>query len=72
MQIRCYEGGVNQPAVDALKRLAIALRASVDTLLFDETERRPDGELRLQFEAVSAKAKKPAGAKRQAHATAHR
>lgn len=54
VQIRRYEGGVSQPAVDVLKRLAIALSASADTLLFDEAERGPDDELRLQFEAVSA------------------
>ena len=54
VQIRRYEGGVSQPAVDVLKRLAIALSVSADTLLFDEAERGPDDDLRLQFEAVSA------------------
>jgi transcriptional regulator with XRE-family HTH domain len=54
VQIRRYEGGVSQPAVDVLKRLAIALSVSADTLLFDESERGPDEDLRLQFEALSA------------------
>lgn len=54
VQIRRYEGGVSQPAADILKRLAIALSVSADTLLFDEAERGPDEELRLQFEALCA------------------
>src|ERR1700740_1657425 len=54
VQIRRYEGGVSQPAVDGLKRHAIALSLSADTLLFDESERGPDEDLRLQFEALSA------------------
>jgi transcriptional regulator with XRE-family HTH domain len=54
VQIRRYEAGVSQPAVDVFKRLAIALSVSADALLFDEAERGPDEELRLQFEALSA------------------
>ena len=54
VQIRRYEGGVSQPAVDVLKRLAIALSVSADALLFDDAERGPDDEFRLQFEALSA------------------
>lgn len=54
VQIRRYEGGVSQPAVDVLKRLAVALSVSADALLFDEAERGPDEEFRLQFEALSA------------------
>ena len=54
VQIRRYEGGVSQPAVDVFKRLAIALSVSADALLFDEAERGPDEEFRLQFEALSA------------------
>jgi transcriptional regulator with XRE-family HTH domain len=53
VQIRRYEGGVSQPAADILKRLAIALSVSADALLFDEGERGPDDELRLQFEALA-------------------
>jgi len=54
VQIRRYEGGVSQPAVDVLKRLAIALSVSADALLFDDAERGPNDELRLQFEALAA------------------
>ena len=54
VQISRYEGGVSQPAADALKRLAIALSVSADALLFDDAERGPDDDLRLQFEALSA------------------
>jgi transcriptional regulator with XRE-family HTH domain len=54
VQIRRYEGGVSQPAADVLKRLAIALSTSADSLLFDQLERGPDEELRLQFEALAA------------------
>lgn len=54
VQIRRYEGGVSQPAVNVFKRLAVALSVSADALLFDEAERSPDEEFRLQFEALSA------------------
>lgn len=54
VQIRRYEGGASQPAVDIFKRLAVALSVSADALLFDEAERGPDEEFRLQFEALSA------------------
>jgi len=53
MQIHRYESGTSQPSVDVLKKLARALRVSSDELLFDEDERGPDEELRLQFEAIS-------------------
>lgn len=51
-QLRRYEAGTAQPTLDVLRRLAVALRASADTLVFDEEERGPDEDLRLQFEAV--------------------
>lgn len=51
-QLRRYEAGTAQPTADVLRRLAIALRTSADTLLFGEDERGPDEELRLQFEAA--------------------
>jgi len=38
--------------MSALKRLALALGVTLDELVFDEGERGPDDELRLQFEAV--------------------
>jgi transcriptional regulator with XRE-family HTH domain len=51
-QVRRYEGGNSTPTLDALKRIAIALSVSSDQLLFDEHERGPDDDLRLQFEAT--------------------
>jgi transcriptional regulator with XRE-family HTH domain len=53
VQINRYECGVSQPTIDALKRLAIALSVSADILLFDDAERGPDDDLRLQFEALA-------------------
>ena len=52
-QLRRYESGTSQPTLDVLRRLAVTLRVSADLLLFDQEERGPDEELRLQFEAVS-------------------
>ena len=54
VQINRYEGGISQPTIDALKRLAVALSVSTDFLLFDDAERGPDEDLKLQFEAVAA------------------
>ena len=51
-QIQRYEAGTAQPTLEAIKRLAVALAASTDWLLFEENERGPDEELKLQFEAV--------------------
>jgi transcriptional regulator with XRE-family HTH domain len=53
MQVHRYESGASLPSLEVLKKLAVALRVSADQLLFEEAERRPDEELRLQFEAVS-------------------
>ena len=50
-QIQRYEGAA-QPTLDVMKKLAIALTASADWLLFKDNERGPDDELKLQFEAV--------------------
>jgi transcriptional regulator with XRE-family HTH domain len=52
-QLRRYEGGKAQPTIGVLKDLAVALRVSADALLFDEDERGPGDEMRLQFEALS-------------------
>ena len=52
-QIRRYESGQSQPALDAIRKLAVALSVSADMLLFEEGERGPDDDLKLQFEAVS-------------------
>lgn len=50
--VRRYEIGKVQPSIDALRRLAVALSVPADLLLFEEDERGPDDDLRLQFEAV--------------------
>ena len=50
--IRRYEAGTSQPTLDVLRNLALALSTSADSLLFDEDERGPDDDLRLQFEAT--------------------
>lgn len=52
-QLRRYEAGKSQPGLDVLRKLAIALSVSADTLVFDKDERGPDDDLRLQFEATS-------------------
>ena len=52
-QIRRYESGETQPTLDVIRRIAIALHVSADMLVFDTTERDPDDDLRLQFEAIS-------------------
>lgn len=51
-QIKRYELGHAQPSVDALIRLAKTLTVTTDALLFDEDERGPSDDLRLQFEAI--------------------
>ena len=52
-QIRRYESGQSQPTLDAIRKLALALRVSADMLLFEKDERGPDEDLKLQFEAVA-------------------
>jgi transcriptional regulator with XRE-family HTH domain len=52
-QIRRYESGTSQPTLDVIRKIAIALHVSADTLIFDKEERGPDDDLRLHFEAVS-------------------
>jgi len=52
-QLKRYEGGSPQPALDVIRKLAVALGVTSDQLLFGKDERGPDDELRLQFEAVS-------------------
>ena len=53
LQIRRYESGTSQPTLEVIKRLAIALSVTSDTLIFDADERGPSDDLKLQFEAVS-------------------
>jgi transcriptional regulator with XRE-family HTH domain len=52
-QIKRYEAGSAQPTLETLVNLAKALHVSLDVLVFEEGERGPSDELRLQFEAVS-------------------
>ena len=52
-QVKRYEAGSAQPTLDALVNLAQALHVSLDNMVFDEGERGPQDELRLQFEAIS-------------------
>jgi transcriptional regulator with XRE-family HTH domain len=49
IQISRYENGSSQPTLDVIRKLS----ASADDLVFDEDERAPDDELRLQFDAIS-------------------
>jgi transcriptional regulator with XRE-family HTH domain len=53
VQLHRYEAGTSQPPLEVLRKLAKALQVSGDTLLFEDGERGPDEDLRLQFEAVS-------------------
>ena len=53
IQVRRYESGASQPTLDVIRRLAVALQVSADVLIFGVDERGPDGDLRLQFEAIS-------------------
>ncbi|HEY3598939.1 MAG TPA: helix-turn-helix transcriptional regulator [Paraburkholderia sp.] len=53
-QVRRYEAGSAQPTLEALVRLAQTLGVSLDELVFNEGERGPSDDLRLQFEAVSS------------------
>ena len=52
-QIKRYEAGTAQPSLEGLKKLAVAFSRSTDWLLFEDAERGPDEDLRLQFEAVN-------------------
>lgn len=53
-QIKRYEAGTSEPSAEALRKIATSLHVTTDSLLFEDGQRGPDDELRLQFEAVSA------------------
>lgn len=53
VQVRRYETGVSQPSLDILRKLAVALSVRADQLLFDEFERGPAEDFRLEFEALA-------------------
>ncbi len=52
-QIKRYEAGTAQPTLDTLVRLAKALHVSLDELVFNEQDRAPDKDFKMQFEALS-------------------
>ena len=52
VQIRRYEGGDAQPTLEVIRKLAIALSVSADVLVFDQDERGPSDDFRMQFEAL--------------------
>ena len=54
IQVRRYEKGSSQPTLEVIRRLAVALSVSSDTLVFETDERGPGEDLRLQFEAIQA------------------
>jgi transcriptional regulator with XRE-family HTH domain len=51
-QIKRYEAGTAQPSLEGLKKLARTFSRTTDWLLFEDAERGPDEDLRLQFEAM--------------------
>ncbi|MFV0462663.1 MAG: helix-turn-helix domain-containing protein [Nostocoides sp.] len=52
-QLRRYEAGTNQPTLEVLRALAVALSVTTDSLVFGDTERGPRSEnLRLRMEAL--------------------
>jgi transcriptional regulator with XRE-family HTH domain len=51
--IRRYEANETQPTLEVIRKLVRALSVSADALVFEEGERGPDEEFRLQFEALS-------------------
>ncbi|MFV2074387.1 MAG: helix-turn-helix domain-containing protein [Thermoanaerobaculales bacterium] len=53
VQVRRYETGVSQPSLEILRKLAVALSVRADELLFDEYDRGPTDDFRLEFEAVA-------------------
>lgn len=53
-QIKRYEAASSQPSAEALKRIARAFAVTTDWLLFEDAERGPDDDLRLQFEALAS------------------
>ena len=52
VQICRYETGKTEPTLEVLRKIVQALNVRADALVFDEHERDPDDELRLQFEAL--------------------
>lgn len=53
VQIRRYEAGDAQPTLEVIRKLAVALSVSADSLIFDKDERGPGDDFRMQFEALN-------------------
>jgi len=53
-QIKRYEAGKSQPSVDALKKIALTLRVSTDSLVFNDKELEMDSDLTKQFRAIKS------------------
>lgn len=51
--LKKYESGQAQPSLDVLKKIALSLHVSTDSLLFEEHERSPGEDLSLQLEAIN-------------------
>ena len=51
-QVKRYEYNQSQPSLETLKKIAKALRVTIDSLVFEESELLPDDSLALQFQAV--------------------
>jgi transcriptional regulator with XRE-family HTH domain len=52
-QVKRYEAGTNQPSLEVLKKIATTFGVSADFLLFDEEERGPGVDFRLQFDVIN-------------------
>ncbi len=52
-QIKRYESGDTQPSLEVLRKIALALNISADTLLFDKDDRGASNDFKMQFEALS-------------------
>lgn len=51
-QVRRYEAGSSAPTLDVLRKIAMSLNVTTDSLVFEEGERGPGDDLRLAFEAT--------------------
>lgn len=52
-QVYRYESNLSQPTLDVIRRLAVALSVTTDTLIFEENERKADDSLLLLLEGVA-------------------
>jgi len=52
-QIKRYEAGTSQPTLETLVKLAKAIHVTLDELVFNEQERGPGEDFKMQFEALN-------------------